>query len=80
MRKKIKPSIVVMTLFLSVFIITPTFARPWFGWASNNDCKVVAMPSDSHDISACVGGTQTYYFLGIAICTAPAGETWGKAN
>jgi hypothetical protein len=68
-----------MTLLFTFAFVTPTYAN-WFGWISNNDCVPVATPDDSYNESACIGGTESYYFFGIRIATRPEKERWGSVN
>ncbi|MCP9765663.1 hypothetical protein [Lacihabitans soyangensis] len=75
-RKKFRNSFLFLTILFSLFLVTPTYAK-WFGWESNNDCVPVATPDDSHNVSACIGGTETFYLFGIAITTRSEKEKYG---
>jgi hypothetical protein len=50
-------------LFLFLVIPTNSYANPWFGWHSNNDCTPLATPSDSDAVSTCIGGTESFIFV-----------------
>jgi hypothetical protein len=78
MKKKIsKHYFFTMTLLFSLAFVTPTYAK-WFGWGSNNDCVALATPDDSHNQSACIGGTESFYLFGIKIATRPEAERYGS--